>query len=304
MISDDHLPLTLLDDYNLCGAPEFSPSLEHTFLLWKECNGGLWHIRATAGGTFGEFNGEISASSEFLSIEPFQFSEADYLTLSFPNRADFQMRVWGNDQTGIDFQLLTESDLGLQVNPDQNATVQLGRAKFDATGNLWPKNVASPMSCGQPAFDAATESGVFIWRDCSTGTWHLRATAGGDYALFEGKVVSDLPLISLTAFNLNGNDRLTSVDSRQIDFLIQMWGSNINGFDFMPASGANVRLDIDTHRLPKGLTLDTNSGAIKGVPERLVQRKVRITAKDQSQRKIDGEPQAFSIDMNFNVGEP
>ncbi len=154
--------------------------------------------------------------------------------------------------------------------------------------------------CGAPQYAQAVEQAIFIWKDCGSTLWHIRATGGGSYVKFEGRLISDLPFTSLTPYNLNSADRLAKVGSN-VEFMMQIWGAATNGLDFQPAAGANVRLDIDTHRLPQPLTLNAVTGVIAGTPDRLARRTIRVKLTDQSQRKIDAGPQTMYWDIPIDV---
>ena len=51
-------------------------------------------------------------------------------------------------------------------------------------------------TCGEPEIDADEDSGIYLWRDCSSsGTWHLSSVAGGELGKFIGNIVSNAPIV-------------------------------------------------------------------------------------------------------------
>ena len=50
--------------------------------------------------------------------------------------------------------------------------------------------IAPAYQCGPPPLNGATDSGVFIWRDCPSGEWRLKTAAGGSNLTYSGTVTS------------------------------------------------------------------------------------------------------------------
>ena len=96
-------------------------------------------------------------------------------------------------------------------------------------------------ACGAPTYDIGTEQATFLWRDCTTGTWSARMTAGGSFVAFEGDLVGDQAFTSLTAVSIESSDVLdNTTDPAVIDYTLFIAGSNLDGFDFTYPVGGNV----------------------------------------------------------------
>jgi hypothetical protein len=116
-----------------------------------------------------------------------------------------------------------------------------------------------------------------------------------------GSVAADAPLREVTGFRLGNSDILEQSEASRIAFAMEIYPGNVNGFDFSLAANAMVEFDIDTRTLPRGLTLDSQSGLVSGVPLQPVQRTLRIRVTDSSERKIDGKPQDFIWDIKITI---
>jgi len=96
-----------------------------------------------------------------------------------------------------------------------------------------------PTNCGQPDFDRFSDRGLFLWQNCGTGDWFLRATNGGLSGEFraEGslRLASDIEFI--TGFNLDAGDSgtqdlLDSSNPRNVVFRFRVFTSAQDGADF------------------------------------------------------------------------
>jgi len=100
--------------------------------------------------------------------------------------------------------------------------------------------LASQVACGEPAIDASSEAGLFIWQDCAGDlSWHIVATAGGSdsVAAYDGQVVSNVPVSALSTVSFESSDIARIENADTLDFLLRMLRSGIDGIDFS-ASGA------------------------------------------------------------------
>jgi hypothetical protein len=92
----------------------------------------------------------------------------------------------------------------------------------------------TPPACGAPtpAYNKATETAVFLWNDCGTSQWHVRATAGGQSVSFQGSLTASPAFASLTPFSFETSDRLPP------NFVMNVSGTAQDGIDFsLPAGG-------------------------------------------------------------------
>ncbi|WP_167505890.1 FG-GAP-like repeat-containing protein [Desulfosediminicola flagellatus] len=97
-----------------------------------------------------------------------------------------------------------------------------------------------------PNYDPATEDGVFLWKEGNV--WHLRAVAGfSGWQKYTGRIVSDIPLSSVTPVNFEPNDILDTTTSQVITFAIQMSRPYFDGLDFEFPAGATVYFDVQAN---------------------------------------------------------
>lgn len=163
-----------------------------------------------------------------------------------------------------------------------------------------PLQLPGPGSCGPPAVDPGSVAVIALWKDCGPDVWKLRATPGGSDATYAGTITSDQQFISVTPVLLGPEDLLDTSDPTRIDFTIFV-ESAPNGFDFEFPGGAQVDLDIDTHRLPRGLTLDSASGLISGTPAGEERRVCVINVEGASLARQAGKPQTFSLAFTLAI---
>ncbi len=110
-------------------------------------------------------------------------------------------------------------------------------------------------ACGEPTFDAATEIGLFLWRDCTFGgsdqRWQMRITGGGTvFSSFEGQLESSADLLP-TPISVEANDVLDTVaGDNQIDFVLRAGGSGQDGFTVDIPSGTSTCFNASV--LPPG----------------------------------------------------
>ena len=109
----------------------------------------------------------------------------------------------------------------------------------------------TPSECGAPDVNTSIDADFYIYKECGTDTWHVLATAGGGYGLYEGKVVSDQSLLSVTALDIEAHDVFDNADPTVLDFGLQIWGTGRDEFSFQVQNGAAACLQIET---PVGTT--------------------------------------------------
>ncbi|MFO1468546.1 MAG: FG-GAP-like repeat-containing protein [Steroidobacteraceae bacterium] len=111
---------------------------------------------------------------------------------------------------------------------------------FQATGTI-QDNEISP--CGAPAYNAGTQTGLFVWRDCTSGKWFARFTAGGSPTtlVYTGTVVADVPFTSVTAYSIEAAyDTLDTTNPSVISFILKTNNAAQDGFNFVLASNTSA----------------------------------------------------------------
>ncbi len=103
-------------------------------------------------------------------------------------------------------------------------------------------------ACGEPAFNASTESGVFVWKDCSTdNSWHVRTVAGGasTYINYSGMLIADQNITGVSSIGPNNTHVINGNDSPELSYQLLIPVGGIGGFDFNDPAASNVCLYID-----------------------------------------------------------
>jgi len=122
-------------------------------------------------------------------------------------------------------------------------------------------------ACGAPTFSAGTERALFLWKDCVTDEWTVRATAGGSPTTvkYVGEVDADQNLSLVSVFSLEGNDVVdNTTDPTRISYTLSMKNSGQDGYTFSFPSGTNACFDVTT--LPVGTLVLVGAGKFPMVP--------------------------------------
>jgi hypothetical protein len=106
--------------------------------------------------------------------------------------------------------------------------------------------IAPAYQCGPPAINGATDTGVFIWRDCPSGQWRMKTAAGGGTVTYVGTVTSSAAYSSVAGVGLNGSDSLDyTTNPSQIAFSFKTVGKSTDGVNFNSQNGASNCLQIN-----------------------------------------------------------
>jgi hypothetical protein len=145
---------------------------------------------------------------------------------------------------GLDIILQAGTHMGIEYT--QDGLIQTGwvNPKTHSLGlpNAYRLPRAEPY--GAPAYDPATEAGLYLWQDKATATWRLRGAAGGGAGRFSGEIVTDKPFTSVSAVRLEANDVLDTTDPARIVFDLRMWKQWEDGIDFRATPGAQLTLNL------------------------------------------------------------
>jgi len=101
--------------------------------------------------------------------------------------------------------------------------------------------------CGEPVFDSSLDLAIFLWRDCVTDQWSLRAMSGGEPSTqtFAGSILADQAFTTVVGIELEGNDIVDyTTDPNAIDFQLKMKNNARDGFDFTLPSDASACFDL------------------------------------------------------------
>jgi arylsulfatase A-like enzyme len=100
------------------------------------------------------------------------------------------------------------------------------------------------IECGAPTINQTVDRGIFLWRDCNSAVWSVRGTGAGSYAGYFGSITATYPFESVTPFSLEAHDLLQLPDSTTLQFNMRIWGTSIDGFDFVLPIGANACFEL------------------------------------------------------------
>lgn len=108
-----------------------------------------------------------------------------------------------------------------------------------------------PFPCGAPPYSAANDTGIYLWKDCPSQKWKVRAVAAAASALYTGIVTSNATFATVQAQGLEANDELDyTTNPEQIRFVMNTPRGTQDGFDFKLGTGATATcLSIN---LPEG----------------------------------------------------
>jgi hypothetical protein len=110
---------------------------------------------------------------------------------------------------------------------------------------------APPFACGMPTFDKATERALFVWQDCATGNWTVRATAGGPNSTFSGEVRAGTSFTSVTPFSIEANDLFNfTLNPGLVNYGLIVGGAGQDGFSFSLPSGQSACLTLTAPAVP------------------------------------------------------
>jgi hypothetical protein len=149
------------------------------------------------------------------------------------------------------------------VFADQVYELREGMSSLDPVvlgGGAFPSAQAGD-ECGVPEFNAGLHEGIFLWKDCVTGAWSMRATAGwGPDAVYAGSVISDEAFLSISDDGLlEGADQLDTSVVGQILYSFGMSSGGRDGFSFELDSAASGCFDVE---VPAGTQLLLGAGSI------------------------------------------
>ena len=98
---------------------------------------------------------------------------------------------------------------------------------------------------GTPDYNAAEYDGLIIWN--TDDTWYIEATGDADGSRFVGQIVADRPIEDLSAYSLEGSDRVEFVDNSQqiVEFDLRIWNQWTDGISFQVSEGTSVFLELE-----------------------------------------------------------
>ncbi len=160
---------------------------------------------------------------------------------------------------------LAEGDETFQLSLSNPANAVL--ALVSQTTATIEDNEISP--CGTPSYNAGTTAAAFVWRDCTTGKWTTRFTAGGSSTTltYNGSVSADAAFTSVQRYSIESTDVLNTTNPAVISFTLKMNGTGQDGFSFTLPGGATACF---------GTTLPAGAAALVGAAKTPVAAPFRL----------------------------
>ena len=207
-------------------------------------------MRMAAGGATSTvlFSGNLTSDQAFTNVAPFNLEGSDTFSNSPTTAIQFGFDTSFANIDGVDFKVgAGATNACLNLNLPANVPVMVGPDRKVAPMPFNLTNLQAcapppppPQGCGVPIIQNSVDKAIFLYKDCSTGIWTVRATAGGSPTLlnYNGSVTSNLGLgfTDVSEFSFEPPDSLMNSAS-QLSYSLNMSGGGIDGFSFKPASG-------------------------------------------------------------------
>lgn len=260
-----------------CGEPSYNANFDKAVFVWKDCSTNRWELKVMAGGSQTNlvYQGSLSTNSgDLTNIVPITLQNNDRLDVISPSLVEFTFNVSKASQDGFRFDApggaTTQACLQLTQLP-QGAAVLLGaNTMYLGTsadlGNFQICSGPAPADpeCGAPSYNKASETGLFLWKDCSiTGSesWHIRITGGGNSPAvsYGGLLAASQSFTSVIPYSNEGNDVLDfTSDPTKINYLLKAANAGQDGFDFTFSTSTTVCFDPSV--MPAGAIVELGSG--------------------------------------------
>ena len=145
---------------------------------------------------------------------------------------------------------LNSLDVGGGNDVDRDGIDDLIDADTLNVGNGGTKRLPiAGIECFEPAFDNASDRGLFVWRDCPGGQWNVRLTNGGGVGSVaaSGNITTSAGFSGTSEFSLESDDLFdTTTNVNRIDFGMRAFNTSQDGFGFLPSDfGTCLTVDSD-----------------------------------------------------------
>ena len=184
-----------------------------------------------------------------------------YATASNNGKSVTQLRVqngayhrWSQDAKRAHFGLASATTVDLRVEWPSGATDIIPNVAADQLYRITEGSaIAAPVAlgiapayqCGPPPLNGATDSGVFIWRDCPSGQWRLKTASAGGTITYTGTVTSSGAYTGVAGVGLSADDSLDyTTNPSQIAFSFKTVGKSTDGVNFTAPNSASGCLQI------------------------------------------------------------
>ena len=192
---------------------------------------------------------------------------------------------WSQDQRRAHFGLAGASVVDLRVEWPSGAVNTYNDVASNAIYRVVEGGTISRVAvgsapayqCGPPSINGSKDRGVFIWRDCPSGEWRMRAVSGGAQINYRGKFTSGANFAKVAGIGLEGGDDSfnSTANPKQITYNFMTKWSNQDGINFTPQDGASACMQIDAPAdakvyygpfrtlMPEPVHLDSREGCMR-----------------------------------------
>lgn len=106
----------------------------------------------------------------------------------------------------------------------------------------------NPIRCGAPTYSTWSDDAVVVWKDCTSGTWQIRAAASSSDITYSGTVKSSQSMTSPTTLSLEADDVLNTANSYSLDYALKVTQGTQDGFSFKLSTDASACMSVNPSR--------------------------------------------------------
>jgi hypothetical protein len=252
--------------YPCAWEPPIDPARDRGIFIVRNCVNGVWQLHAVDGNSAStiSYRGSVSSSLPFVNVTQRSIETFDEVRQT-PSTIDFVFNVRNGSRDAVEFTLAENASVCISIEAPADAMVRYGPLarpvprRFDPITlgpcpgedpgpEPEPPPPAQPTrdSCGMPVYDAGKDAGIFLWRNCGTGEWHARLTAGGGAQRHHGGSVRNTAITDLAPVALEPDDVLRADGPTTLNFLMTVAGANVDGFRFTPADLSKSCFEVTT----------------------------------------------------------
>lgn len=147
---------------------------------------------------------------------------------------------WSQNDRRIHFGLANASTVDLRIewpsgvvqyfrNVSPNQVYRVRETGGLSTATIGTGNL---IRCGAPSYNATTENAILVWKECNSGTWQVRATAGSGSVSYTGTVKSAASVTSTGTVSTESDDQVSSADSTSLRYALNVAQGTQDGFTF------------------------------------------------------------------------
>jgi len=243
--------------------PEFTP-LSHVGMYIGADTGNDISVRFNTDGSGHGYSFNLFSSASIQSVRPFEIESNYDVLLSEMNKLSVDGSV-SVAMDGVDLTLSTDSVLGWTYAHDgmiRTDKVNMSNQTLLGRPNAYQLPQSKPYV--KPAYDAANDAGIFIWKDVQTGLWYLKASAGGGRMKYKGEIVASADFLSVQSDSIESNDVLDTSVPNKIVFHFNMVNQWQDGLIFALPEDTDFSVNITE-------ALQINGSVVSNIaPESLV----------------------------------